>query len=93
MRLKLDSDEVRRSMSLWREAMEMRAEGSESLVVRVKRLTKFTQTLDAWLALLHLCSRDQNEEESLDALIDDVRETKEWADEGLVALRLMGRPT
>ncbi len=81
------------SISLWRKAMEMRGEGSGGVALRVERLTKFVQTLDAWLALLHLCSRDRDEEESLEALVDDMREAKEWADEALLALSLMRRPT
>jgi hypothetical protein len=90
--LTLDSEQLRSSMSLWREAMAMRRQPHvepDILVRRAEMLSNFSQTLGGWLMVLRACSVVDGQKASLEALSAEVTRFKAWADEGLCATQIM----
>jgi hypothetical protein len=90
--LALDSEQLRSSMSLWREAMAMSRPSHVEphiLLRRAEMLSNFAHTLAGWLMVLKACSAVDGQKASLEALSADVTRFKAWADEGLCATQIM----
>lgn len=95
MHIKLDIESFRNHMGLRRAATEMRLPMDERLKVhfitrRAELLANFSITAGAWMLLLHSCDGKGPDRAELARLKDEVFEFKEWAEEGLQQLRLMG---
>lgn len=95
IRLDLDLESFRHHMALRRSATEMRLPMDERLKVhfitrRAELLANFSITAGAWMLLLHGCEAQGPARAELARLKDEVFEFKEWAEEGLQQLRLMG---
>lgn len=95
MRLDLDLQSFRNHMALRRAATEMRLPMDERLKVhfitrRAELLANFSITAGAWMLMLHGCDAHGDDRAELARLKDEVFEFKEWAEEGLQQLRLVG---
>lgn len=95
LQLDLDLESFRNHMALRRAATEMRLPMDERLKVhfitrRAELLANFSITAGAWMLLLHGCQAQGEDRAALARLKDEVFEFKEWAEEGLQQLRLMG---
>lgn len=95
MQLTLDPDFMRGLMVRRRAATDMQLPMNERAKVyfmtyRAQLLSNFSITAGAWMMLLHGCSARGAERERLEALKAEVLDFKEWAEEGLQALRRMG---
>lgn len=91
MKLELDPENLRVSMTLWRDAVDMKIPVKDELKIhfmnqRQPILQKMTCTASAWLTLLRGCQTEGEDKAQLIALQADVEAFKKWADDGLKEL-------
>lgn len=94
MKLDLDPDWLRTSMTMWRDAVDMRIPIHDNLKIhflerRASLLDGFVKTGTSWLAVLRACKAEGRDLVELDALNADVEAFKKWADDGLKELHAM----
>jgi len=95
MQLTLDPETVRSLIELRRAATDIKLPMHERLKVqfmtrRAQLLSNFSLTAGAWMILLHGCKVQARDKAELESLMADVLAFKDWAEEGLQALRRMG---
>lgn len=94
MKLDLDAEWLRTSMSLWRDAIDLKIPVHDDFKVnfmerRVPLLDGFIKTGSAFLIVLRACKAEGDDLVELDALKADVENFKKWAENGLKELRAM----
>jgi len=95
MQFTLDPGFMRQLMARRRAATDMQLPMNERAKVyfmtyRAQLLSNFSLTAGAWMMLLHGCSAEGPDCRDLERLKAEVLDFKEWAEEGLQALRRMG---
>ncbi len=92
MKVELDPEFLRTSMTLWRDAVDMKIPVHDDFKIhfmenRAKILDGFVNTATSWSLVLNACKQVAPEAESLDQLKADVQAFKKWANDGLAELR------
>ena len=92
MKVDLDPEFLRTSMTLWRDAVDMKMPIHDDFKIhfmqnRAKLLDGFVNTATSWSLLLSACKQEASEAESLEQLKADVQAFKKWAKDGLAELR------
>ena len=95
MKVDLDSDWLRTSMEMWRDAIDMRIPVHDKFKVhfieqRSQLLEGFVKTATSWSMVLRACKADGHDLEALQSLNTDVDAFKQWAVDGLEELRRLG---
>lgn len=89
----LDIQEMRSSMTLWRDTFVMchtEAQHNRDLrEVLMKLLNNLGNTLAGWLDLLKMCTAEGSEAADLQAITREVVECRSWARESLAAMYLI----
>lgn len=94
MKLELDPAFLRTSMELWRDAVDMKIPVHDTFKVhflerRGQLLQGFSRTGANWLMVLDACKAEGDDLAELAALKAQVKDFKQWADEGLEELRTL----
>lgn len=94
MLLNLDVQQLRSSLTLWKDAM---AVGTPALQGRSTRehtqvLTRLDDTVAGCLAVLHACAPAEGEPGEMRDLVDELRALRDWIHEGHTALNMMLDP-
>ena len=92
MKVDLDPEFLRTSMTLWRDAVDMKMPVHDDFKIhfmqnRAKLLDGFAKTATSWSMVLNACKQEAPEAESLEKLKADVQAFKKWAEAGLAELR------
>lgn len=88
MKIDLDADSLKESMSLWRKATDMQialAPGLRSHVLSKRRdfLVGFVKVADNWNMLLNSCKATDDDLTALAELKQDIEQFKNWAENGI----------
>ena len=88
MKVELDPELLRTSMTLWREAVDFKTPIHDDFKVHFMQnrqtiLTGFVKTATSWSMVLNACKQDEPGPESLELLKADVQAFKKWAEDGL----------
>lgn len=91
MKIDLDPENLRVSMTLWRDAVDMKIPLKDEFKIhfmnqRQTILQKMTSTASAWLTLLRGCQAEGEDKAQLEKLQADVAAFQKWADDGLKEL-------
>lgn len=95
MRLLLNQELLRSSLSLWREAIVLTTETSRALrptenVAEVARLMfGAAQKVDGCLAFLSACEVEPVQKDSFDSIVAELRDFSSWLKQGLAATTIM----
>lgn len=91
MKLTLHPQELQSAMALWRDAASVPGLSSSrrELRNRLDHLLSLDRILCGYLMALQACTARATDHSALQCLIDEVRDSKEWAREGGQALVLM----
>ena len=92
MKIDLDPENLRTSMTLWRQAADFEIPIHDDFKLhlisqRGKILGNFVATASAWSTLLRGCSADGPDLVELNTLRTDVEDFKKWAEAGLIDLQ------
>lgn len=91
MKLELDPEWLRTSMSMWRDAVDMKIPIHDSFKVhflekRGTLLEGFVKTATSWMTVLRACKAEGEDQAALESLMADVEAFKKWSEEGLSEL-------
>lgn len=91
MKIELNPEWLRTSMSMWRDAVDMNIPIHDSFKVHFleKRgaiLDGFVKTATSWSMILRTCKADGEDQAALESLLADVEAFKKWAESGLSEL-------
>lgn len=94
MKVDLDPEFLRTSMTLWRDAVDMKMRVHDDFKIhfmqnRAKLLEGFAKTATSWSMVLNACKQETPETETLAQLKADVEEFKKWAEDGLAQIRAL----
>jgi hypothetical protein len=95
MKVDLDPEYLRMSMTMWRDTVDMKLPMLDEFKVHFMRqrrtiLTNFSSTAGAWLTVLRRCEAEGADQETLRVLIADVTAFKEWAESSMEQLDQLG---
>lgn len=95
MQIDLDPEELRSSMTLWRDSVELKMPMLDEFKVhfmnrRQSILTNFVNTSNAWLILLRSCKATDGGQGEFADLVSEVKDFHDWAQAELRALQTLG---
>ena len=91
MNVELNPEWLRTSMSMWRDAVDMKIPIHDSFKVhflekRGTLLDGFVKTATSWSMILRTCKAEGDNQVALESLLAEVDEFKKWAESGLSEL-------
>jgi len=96
MHIDLDPEELRSSMTLWRDSVDLKIPMLDEFKVhfmnrRQSILTNFVNTSNAWLILLRSCKAIDGGQGEFADLVSEVKVFYDWAQTELQGLQTLGR--
>lgn len=96
MQIDLDPEDLRSSMSLWRDSVDLKIPMADEFKVhfmnrRQSILGNFVNTSNAWLVLLRSCKAIDVGQDEFAVLLSEVRDFHNWAQTELRGLQTLGR--
>jgi len=96
MQIDLDPEDLRSSMSLWRDSVDLKIPMADEFKVhfmnrRQSILANFVNTSNAWLVLLRSCKAIDVGQDEFAVLLSEVRDFHDWAQTELQGLQTLGR--
>lgn len=90
MRLNFDDQQLRSSLALWKEAMEVGkpALHGRSASEHAQVLARLDDTVNGCLAVLHACTAGGDDAVAMRGLVEELHALREWIQEGRVALEM-----
>lgn len=91
MLLKLDEQQLRSSLAVWREALAAgrRALQGRGVSEQVASLARLDHMLEGCLAVLHSCTSADGDTEAMRPLLEELEALRAWMAEGRCALDIM----
>jgi primosomal protein N'' len=91
MKLELDPEWLRTSMTMWRDAVDLKIPIHDSFKVhflekRGTLLEGFVKTANSWMTVLRACKAEGEDQAALESLMAEVEAFKKWSEEGLSEL-------
>lgn len=92
MLLNFDDQQLRSSLALWKEAMEVGDLASDGRTPseHAQVLARLDDTVKGSLAVLHACAAVGDEAIAMRELVEELQALREWIQEGRAALDIVG---